>query len=193
MKTVTQSVYRYSELSERAKEKAHDYYMEHFEFDHEATYEDATVVAGLFGLDIAVKGRKEGPAIYFSGFYSRGDGASFAGAYKYSKGALDAVMKYAPEDTKLHAIVADLQNAQRKCFYQGAAVIRTNAADQIVFAVEPRHVEDEIAQAMQQFANWIFQQLQIEYEYQTGDGYVAEYFGANDYWFYASGALVLRS
>jgi len=187
-KTIT--VYSFSELSEKAKEKVCDKYREHyyyFEDSAECIIEDAKTIGALFGLDI--------DRIYYSGFYHQGSGASFEGNYHYVKGALQAVKEHAPNDTDLHRIVKALQDAQRKAFYKlraecysshrGNLRVNLSHADNDYFDVQP--FEDDVESALSDFASWIYSNLEREYEYQTSDETIAEYYCDSDTEFTESG------
>ena len=69
-------------------------------------------------------GTRQKPHIYFSGFWSQGDGASFEGTYAYARGAARAIRAHAPKDAELHAIADALADVQRPNFYQLGADIR---------------------------------------------------------------------
>lgn len=80
---------------------------------------DSGQICAIIGVDVAtVSRRSAGPSsvydacIYFRGFSSQGDGASFEGVYKY-----------APQDEALHAIADQLTALQRRNFYQLTARI----------------------------------------------------------------------
>ena len=193
MKTITRKIYEYQELTPEAQQRARGYYHERFEFIHDHVYADAVQAAGLFGLDIAENHKTKSPVIYFSGFYSQGDGAAFSGDYKYSKGALDAVKAYAPCDEELHRIVAELQSAQRNFFYRAEARVTTQQDNSISVSAEPERAETALLGPLQDFADWIHKQLRVERDYQTSDDYIAERFDVNSYYFYASGALAPSS
>src|SRR5690606_10902815 len=113
MRIIETKVYQLHELSSEAQEKAienlrnHEGYLDYKWWD--STYEDVKTIAALFGLEI--------DEIYFSGFYSQGDGACFEGYYSYKKGGLKAVEGYAPTDMELYGIVKGLQDVQRRYFY----------------------------------------------------------------------------
>ena len=120
--TVITTVYTFDELSDRAKEKARDWYRERRALDYgwwECTYEDVDNIFKIIGItsDDYVKCmdgtmRRKGPDIRFSGFSSQGDGACFEGSYNYKKGALKAIRAYAPKDEELHRIVRELQELE---------------------------------------------------------------------------------
>jgi hypothetical protein len=74
-KRVTETtVYQFDELSDEAKEKAREWYRQGnvtTRFWSECTIDDAKEIGKLLGMDI--------DNIYFSGFWSQGDGACFEG------------------------------------------------------------------------------------------------------------------
>ena len=49
--------------------------------------------------------------------------------------------------------------------------------------------EDEVTQLLRDFADWIYNQLISEYEYQTSEEAVAESMEANEYEFYEDGSI----
>ena len=69
-------------------------------------------------------GTRAKPCIFFSGFWSQGDGACFEGHYSYAAGAAAAIRAHAPLDVDLHAIADALGAMQRRNFYQLRADIR---------------------------------------------------------------------
>ena len=95
--TVHTEVFGYHELSEKAKEAALDAWAQENEFFNDFVYEDAVRVAELLGIEIDSKpvklmngSTRYDPAIFFSGFWSQGDGACFEGSYRYRKILLNA-------------------------------------------------------------------------------------------------------
>jgi hypothetical protein len=179
-KTIT--VYTFDELSEKAKEKARDKYRNNFEFEWYAEFviDNAKTIGALFGLDI--------DRVFYSGFYHQGSGASFEGNYCYVKGALQAVKEYAPKDTELHGIVKALQTAQKPAFYKlraecytsnrGNLRVNLSHSDNDYFNVQP--FEDGIESALNDFASWIYSRLQDEYEFQTSEESITEFYANNE-------------
>ena len=117
MHTIETQAFAYEELNEEAKENAREWYKrgELNQDWHEYIYDDAKACAALLGINI--------DKIYFSGFYSQGDGACFDGSYSYKKGALTAIKAYAPLDTTLHEIARELQAIQKPAFYRLCAEV----------------------------------------------------------------------
>lgn len=205
MRTIETTVYQYDELSDRAKEKAREWYAQCvFEdsCDWEFVYGDAAQVAEILGIDLRQKrvtlmggGHRYDPCIYFSGFSSQGDGACFEGTYRYAKGAAKKIREHAPRDTELHRIADELQEIQRRNFYRLTASMshrghcnHSGCMDVSVEDSEDRYrdvgdAEDAVTQLMRDFADWIYSQLEAEYEYQTSDEAVEEAIRANEYEF----------
>ena len=210
MRVVETNVFQYDELDDRAKERAREWYSRRvFEdsCDWEFVYEDAVRVAEILGIEIEPryvplmngKSRKT-PTIYFSGFWSQGDGACFEGTYRYAKGATKKIREYAPQDKELHRIADELQAVQREHFYHLIASMNHTGhyCHSGCMSVEVEHNEDryrdigdaeeEITQLMRDFADWIYDRLSDEYDYQTSDEAVEEAIRANEYEFDEEGA-----
>lgn len=210
MRVVETNVFQYDELDDRAKERAREWYSRHvFEdsCDWEFVYEDAAEVADILGIDLRQRrvqlmggGHRYEPSIYFSGFWSQGDGACFEGTYRYAKGATKKIREYAPQDKELHRISDELQAVQRKHFYHLIASMNHTGhyCHSGCMSVEVEHnedryrdigdAEDDIRQLMRDFADWIYDRLESEYDYQTSDEVVEEAIRANEYEFDEEGA-----
>lgn len=212
MRDITTTVYQYHELSDDAKEKARDWFREVSagdDFFSESVFEDAATIADLMGLDIRRTPVKRGdgsshwtPTIYWSGFYSQGDGACFEGSYRYKPGAVKAVTDYAPLDDELQRIALELQKAQKKCFYRLKASIKHRGhyyhEKSMSFSFDydgqddrnTSEAEEAIEEALSDFALWIYKQLRKEYEYQNSDDVAGETIAANEYEFDSEGVRV---
>lgn len=203
MRTIETQVFKYDELSDEAKAKAREWYSgtacqdsDWFDF----VYDDADNVAKIIGITLDRK-RGNTPSIYFSGFYSQGDGACFEGSYRYVKGALKAIKAYAPQDTELHRIAKELQDIQRRHFYQLRATVKHRGHYQHsgcmsvdVYRTDDGYFndgtdEESFIQCMRDFADWIYSQLEKEYEYQTSDEVAEEMIIANEYEFDENGNI----
>ena len=149
---VTHYLYKFEELSDRAKDKARSWYREgQLDYDWwDSVYEDALRMAEILGIEIDYRyhaptspggnGYKE-PKIWFSGFSSQGDGACWEGSYRYAKGALKKLQSEAPAryqyckpdgtlewteskgNTELHRIAGALQKVQARHFYKLVATV----------------------------------------------------------------------
>ena len=207
--TTTRTLYKFSELSpeaqRRALEKQAQYEAE--DFDPEFVYDDAATIADLIGLDLDTRyiplmngSTRPEPTIYYSGFSSQGDGACFEGRYKYKRGALKAVKEYAPEDKELHRMVEALQEIQRKNFYRltartkhsghyyhsGCMSVDVERQDEKEMTDD---AEETVKECLRDFADWIYKQLENEYDYRTGEESCREAIEANDYEFTEKGDM----
>lgn len=193
--TIEHKIYTFNELSEDAKAKARDWYREGNSYDSfysECVIEDAKEAAACFGLDI--------DKVYFSGFWSQGDGACFEGRYRYKAGWREALKAYAPKDETLQRIGEALQHAQRKHFYTLEANTKHRGhyyhSGCMSIEVENReergrnigYQETEISDALRGFADWIYRRLEEDYDYHNSDEAIDETIEANGYEFTEDGA-----
>lgn len=144
-RTKEQTVYQFDELSDRAKERARDWFRqlaaESFTDDTDSVIEDAARMADLLGINLRTRtvklmggGTRQEPQVYWSGFSSQGDGACFEGDYHYRKGSAAAISAEAPatdregkeqkQNAELNRIARELADLQRKYFYQLSASVR---------------------------------------------------------------------
>lgn len=201
MRTINQTfnVYSFDELSNEAKEYAIEkvrssgWYLSRDWW--ECIYEDAKTIAGLMGWHI--------DKIYFSGFYCQGDGACFEGTLEYKSGAYKAVTEYAPNDETLAFIAREWQALQRKHFYALRATIKhhshyyhersmtCDAEDtrKEYWHVVPYETEKEILELCAEFAQWVYKNLENQYDHLMSDEVIAEFLTANDYEFTADGEM----
>lgn len=208
MRTIETNIYQFNELSDSAKEKARQWWRTDLPFDTDFIIDDAADIAAMFGLDIrqTLKQRTDEtlhwvPSVYWSGFWSQGDGASFDGTYEYKAGGLKAVKAHAPKDETLHHIVQRLQAVQRRYFYgisarikQGGRYYHEMTMEIDVTCRDDRKMqnedEDEVIECLRDFASWIYRQLEQEYEHQNSDEVVDETIIINEYEFDENGQCV---
>lgn len=206
---IATTVYRIDELPEGAKDSARAWYREGG-FDHDwydAVYEDFQRIAEILGIRLKTRttrlvgGRtRQDPCIWFSSFWSQGDGAAWEGTYSYWKSAAAELRAYAPKDKTLHRIVETLQAAQRQNFYQLRAEVthRGNYYHAFAMAVSVSRdsaaaveiigdAESIVTDALRDLANWLFRQLEQEYEYLTSDEVVDETLVVGGYTFTEEG------
>lgn len=211
MQTDTYPVFKYDELSDSAKEKAREWYCEDLPWDPEYVIEDAATIADLFGLDIRQTrktlmggGHRYDPTVYWSGFWSQGDGACYEGTYKYKTNSVKMV-KACCGDAEVIRIVESLAKVQRKFFYHLTAVCKHrghyyhSGCMEVSVDIDSdadysdsklwRDAEDDVIQLLRDFADWIYRRLEEEYEYQTSEEAVAESMEANEYEFYEDGSI----
>lgn len=203
------TVYRLDELSDAAKDQARAWYRDGgFDYDwHDAVYEDFQRIAEILGICFKTRtvrlmggGSRQEPRIFFTGFWSQGDGASFECLYAYRKNASVDIRSHAPLDTTLHGIADALQAVQRRNFYQlrAEASHRGHYYHEYCMAISVTRdsatwqdmtsdAEDVVTEALRDLARWLYRQLEREYEYLTSDEAVDEAIAANGYTFTADG------
>jgi hypothetical protein len=203
------TVYQLHELSDDAKEQARAWYRE-IGVDpdwYESVYEDFERVCAILGVELATRpvrlfggGQRQKPCIWFSGFWSQGDGASFDGRFYHARGAAEEIRSYAPMDAELHEIADALQAVQRRNFYQLRATIaqrgRYSHEYSMAISVErdsptgqdmTHDAENAVIEALRDLARWLYRQLEREYSYLTSDECVDEAIAANGYTFTETG------
>lgn len=207
--TIEKTVFKLEELSQQAQEKAHGDWAQHA-LDHdwwEFVYEDAATVGELMGIDLrtrnvkTLQGARYAPNIWFSGFWSQGDGACFEGTYSYRRGSVKAVKEHAPQDEVLHRLAQDLAKVQKPFFYKLEAEVkhRGHYYHSGCTSITVEHAEDtyrdianaeeDIQQILREFMDWIYRQLEKEYEYQTSFDMFKELCEANEWEFDEDGRV----
>lgn len=201
MRKICTEVFKYSELSDAAKENARNWWRDASAGDSyfaEHIIGDAKTIAALMGWDIE--------NIWYSGFSFQGDGACFTGSMEYKKGCAKNVKAYAPQDVELHRIATTWQELQRKRFYSLYVKVahsgRYSNEYSVSFACEDSrdvygHLDDEdgavhvaVAEIGRDFMHWIYKGLETAYDYANSDDVVAENIEANGYEFTADGKRI---
>lgn len=197
--TIEKTVYTFDELSadaqQNALEELSDINVGYEWWDSD--YDDFKTIADIIGINIK--------NIYFSGFYSQGDGACFEGEYSYKKDSVKNIQKYAPLDTELHTIAKRLRDTQKSNFYSITATIKhsghysheycTNinvyinnpASDYEEDADEK--IAEEIRDILRDFMRWIYNHLEKQYYFLTSKEAILETIEANEYEFDINGVL----
>ena len=215
-------VYQFDELSGKAKERAREWYRKGNCEDNywsEAVIDDATGIATMLGIDLGrtayetMGGKtKYKPTVYFSGFWSQGDGACFEGTWRAKDVQADKLKAYAPQDKELHRIVDGLAELAKE-YPDGYFSVKHRGhyshSECTSFDVElPSEKEEELdygspewktlqvklgededtlTQLARDFMDWIYKQLEKEWDYQNSDEQVDEAIKANEYEFLENG------
>ena len=208
-KVIETTVYQLAELSDAARENARAWYREGgFDYDWYATiFDDFEQICEILGVRLKARavrlmggGTRQQPRIYFTGFWSQGDGACFEAFYSYRKNASRDIRGHAPKDDRLHAIADGLQSVQRRNFCQLHADVSHRGhyyhAYCMAISVErdsptwqgmTAHAGEIVTEALRDLADWLYRQLEREYEYLTSDESVEETIIANEYTFTEAG------
>ena len=195
MKQITTTVYSFSELSQEAQEKAieklYDINVDE-NFWSDCVIDDAKECGKLLGITV--------DKVYFSGFSSQGDGACFEGSYSYLKGSVKKIKSYAPKDIELHRIASALSAVQKNHNYKLEASVKhsghyyhSRCTDIDItkgFDYPDENTQDEMSELLMDFMNWIYSQLEKQYEYLTSKEAIIETIQANDYGFDEDGNIV---
>lgn len=194
----TQTEFTFDQLSERAKEKARDKEREHACHDEwwDHTYEDAVRMGALMGIFIGTCGKKAEIDINFSGFCSQGDDASFAGQYKHTPNAVaNIVAECGGQDSELIRIASELTAFQVANQMQYGTTVSARigksgrSSNSMTMNIEvtldnwndvwPNLIDDvfddlgaALITLMRDFADWIYKQLETEYDYLNSDEYI---------------------
>lgn len=206
-------VYTFEELSDKAKDKARDWYRSASDGDmywSEYVIEDASTIADILGIELYTRPTKlmnetirRDPCIWWSGFSSQGDGACYEGRYRYSQGSLKKLQghigKESQDNKELYRIAQGLAAIQRKYFY-GLVIVITRGhnsnhyshSNTMAFdSVGDRHPSgddhQELASLLRSFADWIYSRLEAEYIYVNSDEAVDETIQGNEYEFTEEG------
>lgn len=211
MRTVETSVFTFDELSDRAKETAREWWRESESQEFGAfgeIFEPAETAAALLGIAfdynrIPLHGGKTRtePDIRYSGFCSQGDGASFVGTYSSKTQPLPAVLRAEfPQDQTLHDL-ADALHALRvqyrlltghwfdvKVTQDGHYVHKFTMSVEVTDETTGQEIEDvqisnNLLELMRDFAQWIYDGLEAEYDYRMSDENVDESIRTNEYEF----------
>ena len=208
-RTRVDQVYKFSELDERAKERARDWFREDVFTDSSAwehIFEDAKECLQLAGFHV--------DRIYFSGFSSQGDGACFEGSWRAADAKPVKAMKdHAPKDKALHAIAAEMRAIAKLCpsasmsvkhrghyTHEGCTEFDIGAegpewedgaarkpAEWDALRERDNETAERIKEASRDAMRWIYRMLEAEYTYQNSDAVVDENIEANEYEFTEEG------
>lgn len=180
---------QFKDLPEERKQRLRDEYREVNVYDdwYEYVYDWAKDDAAKFGLDIAY--------IYFSGFWSQGDGASFSGRLQF-KECLDSELPdevrdsvYAPlkeTNALLNILDRDVYLAisvgcEGRYSHEGTMSfewfdIYNDEQLEIIYTCE-----EKVQEALRDYARWLYRTLEEEYEYLTSDEAIDQYLNDQDY------------
>lgn len=209
MSTMTIPVYYFDGLSDKAKEKARDWFREDWPWGnwYDSTFEDFELICAAIGITIDYRRDRRDraePSIFFSGFWSQGDGASFAGRYTYKPDAAKAIRDHAGVDSDLHAIADALQAVQAANGNELSATISAGGhrhSHEYTMSFEIERDSDSgaeivagaeavIIEAMRDLARWLYRQLESEHEELTSNECIDDNITINEYLFSESGSIM---
>lgn len=207
--TTTRTLYQYYELSDKAKERARDWYRRASEGDNffaEYITDQFHEAARAFGFDLDKKRTPQ-----WSGFSHQGAGASFRGTW-YASGFApadlladrpatwerDGKQETSESNAELHRIASELRGLvdarlrratitdSHRSFHMGVDNAECDDEEGDAFDA-PEELADRLLECARDLAHWFFRSLEREYEYTMSDECVAETIIANEYEFTENG------
>ena len=200
-------VYQFDELDEKAKERARERYRQGFcddSFWSECVIDDAKEIGTHMGMDI--------DNIYFSGFWSQGDGACIEGTWRAADVKADKLKKYAPQDKELHRIVDELADLAKEYPYGYFKVthrghyshsgctsfdvelpceqeeeLEYDSPEYKALQIKLNADENVLVRLARDFMDWIYRTLKKEWDDLNADEQVDESIRANEYEFLKDG------
>jgi hypothetical protein len=203
MRKISTKLYQYAELSDRAKEKARQWWLDcRDSSDFDFVLDDFADVAALLGISLGsykvrtVGGKEyDKPALYWSLAYCQDDGAGFEGSYSYKADAPEAIREHAPKDERLHRIADRLHALQAQ--HGNTLEARITTGRSVYVSVELTSPDDgdhstdaekELRAHMRDLGDWLYEQLRAGDEYQCSEDQIAEAMESNGYEFTEDGA-----
>lgn len=211
MKVIKLRLYEFSELNDKAKEKAlsglHDVNV--FDDWYEFIYDDFISIAETIGITIN-KNR-----IHFSGFYSQGDGSAFKASVNIGDLIAGIVKQswweYAPQlvlsltapdvDRRVLKLIQSLAidctgevKQPSRGYYINAYLTTYFPQDHSYVNInsELNKLETWFEQTAETLNHYLYKSLENEYEYQTSEKAIIETIEANEYSFTADGKIATR-
>ncbi len=146
------------------------------------------------------------PCIWWTGFSSQGDGACFEGVYAYAENAPAQISENGHgQDKTLHAIADGLAELQAKYDHTLSATVKHAGhyyhkySTQIDWTAQTadgnadRDVTEDDQKAgtelLRDFMQWIYNTLETEYKYLTGNKYAEERLSEGEYEFTETGKI----
>lgn len=201
MRTVAIDLYRFSELSEAARKVAIKWYRSACNCDSswsEFVISDFITICQLMGITTTTK------EIFFCGFCSQGDGASFTGTFSYTDDIEHKIRAYAPQDKALIDIAIKLDELYSSCgscaddisgrlfqrgYYCHSNTMYLNFTCDVELTAIPSDFYTSLLTVFRSLADWLYDQLEQEYYRYMSDEHIAYLIEANSYEFEADGRI----
>ncbi|MCT3651527.1 hypothetical protein HZR02_08715 [Elizabethkingia anophelis] len=211
MKSISINLFSIDELSQEAQEQAFEKYR-HFNVEdgswYEGEYEDFTAICKTIGVII------DNDGIFFSGFWSQGDGSTFKSTIdevKFIKGInSEAWKEYAP--------TLELNFKECPCDKQVIRLIEKGLIECSCITETPNRgywletwtdyhfipsretelpnidyelekLDKWLRECLNRLNNYLYKSLEKQYEFETSDESLKEAFAANEYLFTADGKM----
>ena len=194
MREIITKIYRFEELSEKAQSHALEKYRDIFVSDsfwYEDLLEEYMICLEKYGF--------YDTKILFSGFFSQGDGACFDAQHIDVAEVLNAILMtdqaYIDREfirfytlANHNAIECDI--LQRSSYYVHAHTRYVGVDSPFLTEMETKRLEEIIEDFRIDICHTIYNSLEAEYQYQTGDEVLREFFIETECEFYENGKMV---
>jgi len=216
-KVISVTAFTFDELSDKAKENARTWWRSASEGDNfwsECTIDEAVREGEFMGIEFKTRAMKGEslpgePCVFWSGFWSQGDGACFEGEWRASDVKADKVADGWGDDpatTEIKRIAAEFDriakkypNAYFKVEHRGhyyhehctefsfEVVTDEDGDNQDAPEEELDAAEGALKEVAKDFMRWIYRRLEKDWDYQNADEQVDEEIRINDYLFTEEG------
>lgn len=176
--TKTYEVFSFDELTEEVKEKV----IEKFR-DINVDYYWSSDIEENTAERLEELGYSE-PKLFWSGFWSQGDGASFSASGNIEKLVPKKYQKF------IESIDFTKNGRYEHEYTMSIDIDYNDKPTGRIGAMEFRNLEKELIENAREEARIFYDDLKTEYEYQTKDSCVIEAIKANEYQFLADGTLI---
>lgn len=228
MKEITVKAYEFDELSDAAKEKAREWFRRASDEDNfwsECVIDEAVKQGGHLGIDFKERqvklyggGTRGEPCIWWSGFWSQGDGACFEGAWRASDVKADKVAEGwgpDPATTEIKRIAAVFAEIAEKYPHSSFTVKHSGhyqhenctefdfdvgnyewtcedkpETEGPIEAWERDFPEDGLKENAKDFMRFIYKQLESAYEYEVSDENINQSLSTNETLFTSDGGRI---
>lgn len=174
-----------AETQQRIIEKNRDYNVSD-SFWYEFTIDSIKEAGALMGIDC--------DDVYFQLNYSQGDYCNLNATYRYKPQSVRAIKNEFPEWHEMHAVAEELQRIQARTFYTTTATIQARNHGGMFYDVSiergDQSIESDLRGAINSFCHEVYRLLQKEYEYQTSDEALREYFNDSEFEFNDNGDFI---
>lgn len=185
MKTFTTTGYLITELSPAQQQKAFEKYHADLDldFEYETTFEDVKSLGKCLGITII--------DIYFSGFNSQGDGACFDGSFTYNPQWQQQLTEYAPNEKSLIEMGERLEAEYKLLPTDFTGSVKHYGYYQHKYCTDfDNESSDKLIAFIRDYMDYIYNQLEKEYNYQTSFESFVALAESNEFHFTDNGQLL---
>ena len=184
-------LYKFDELSTESKEKAITSFQEddsYLDYDwYQYTINDFKTILELIGY--------YNIECYFSGFWSKGDGACFSARFSRNKQCLEKVKSYCPKEQEILNIVEKIQSEiplHEEYEIKHSGHYYHEYCTNVYYLGDNEKAEqldERFLELSRQLMRILYKKLNDEYDYLNSSEAITEFIIANDYEFTEDGKL----